>query len=322
MDLVERREWLESKLGRKLPDPVWNELVGEKRAWTGDMTWDEEEMLAGDARSYLRARRRGARDPNSDGRGRTRLAFLRNEHWLRREVFAVCIAAMANEHPEVRAFREEVLGESFPLTYGEALRFVDEDGRVRIDAPYGRRLADLVKTLAETYSWDAEDASWFVLTARYLPLLPTFGVQTNVTRYGQGPKLGTITLTVEAWLPVEIVAQRYQDAQRRLLGKAPRQVTPGRLRLLMFVETRGKDMSWRKRMDLWNQSEASREKERYEDVRNFRKAYMQVRALVLEPEYISAERNKLAARIARRCRIQNELTSRWPNIEPDIDFVR
>jgi hypothetical protein len=318
MDLVERREWLESKLGRKLPDPVWNELVGEKHVWAGDMDWVDEEMLVGDAMSYLRVWRRGARDPNSDGRHLTRTAFLRNQHWLRREVFAVCIAARANEHPEVRAFREEALGESFPLTYDGALRFVDEDGRVRIDAPYGRRLADLVKTLAETYSWEAEDASWFVLSARYLPFLPTFGVETNVTRYGHGPKLGTITLTVEAWLPVEIVAQRYQDTQRRVLGKAPRQVTPGRLRLLMFVERRGKDLSWRKRMDLWNQSEASSKEERYKDVRNFRKAYMQVRALVLEPNYISAERNKRASRDGRRRRIQNELTSRWP----DIDFVR
>ena len=322
MDLVERREWLESKLGRKLPDAVWNELVGEKLVWAGDMTWDEEEKVLGDAESYLRVWRRGARDPNSDGRGSTPSAFLSNQHWLRREVFAVCIAAMANEHPEVRAFREEILGELFPLTYGEALRFVDEDGRVRIDAPYGRRLADLVKTLAETYSWEAEDASWFVLSARYLPLLPTFGLETNVTRYEHGPKLGTITLTVEAWLPVEIVAQRYQDAQRRLLGKTPRHVTPGRLRLLRLVDTRGKDLSWRKRMDLWNQSEASSKEERYEDVRNFRKAYMQVRALVLEPEYISAQRNKLAARDARRRRIQNELTNRGPDIEPDIDFVR
>jgi hypothetical protein len=322
MDLNERREWLEAKLGRKLPDAVWNELVGEKRVWPGDMTWDEEELLVGDAMSYLRARRGGVRDPNSDGRGRTRSAFLRNEHWLRREVFAVCIAAMANEHPEVRAFREEALGELFPLTYGGALRFVDEDGRVRIDAPDGRRLADLVKTLAETYSWEAEDASWFVLSARYLPLLPTFGVETKVTRYGHGPKLGTITLTVEAWLPVEIVAQRYQDAQRRLLGKAPRQVTPGRLRLLKFVETRGKDWSWRKRMAVWNQSEASSKEERYEDVRNFRKAYMQIRELVLEPEYISVERNERASRIARRRRIQNELTSPGPDIEPDIDFIR
>ena len=322
MDLVERRKWLESELGRKLPDAVWDELVGEKSVWTGDMTWDEEELLVGDAESYLRARQGGTRDPTSDRRGLTRSAFLSNQHWHRREVFAVCIAAMANEHPEVQAFREEILGELFPLTYGGALRFVDEDGRVRIDAPYGRRLAELVKTLAETYSWEAEDASWFVLTARYLPLLPTFGVETNVTHYEHGPKLGTITLTVEAWLPVKIVAQRYQDAQRRLLGKTPRHVTPGRLRLLMFVETRGKVLSWRKRMDLWNRSEASSKKERYEDVRNFRKAYMQVRALVLEPNYISAERNKRAARIARRRRIQNELTSRGPHYEPDIDFVR
>jgi len=107
-------------LGRKLPDAVWNELVGEKRVWTGHMTWDEEELLVGDAKSYLRARQGGARDPNSDGRRLTPSAFLRNEHWLRREVFAVCIAAMANEHPEVRAFREEILGELFPLTYDGA----------------------------------------------------------------------------------------------------------------------------------------------------------------------------------------------------------
>ena len=86
----------------------------------------------------------------------------------------------------------------------------------------------------------------------------------------------------------------------------------------MFVETRGKDLSWRKRMDLWNQSEASSKEERYKDVRNFRKAYMQVRALVLEPNYISAQRNKRASRFARRRRIHNDLTSR----RPDIDFVR
>jgi hypothetical protein len=121
---------------------------------------------------------------------------------------------------------------------------------------------------------------------------------------------------------VEIVAQRYQDAQRRLLGKAPRQVTSGRLRLLKFVETRGKDWSWRKRMAVWNQSEASSKEEQYEDVRNFRKAYMQIRELVLEPEYISVERNERASRIARRRRIQNELTSPGPDIEPDIDFIR
>ena len=45
MDLAERREWLESELGRELPEAVWNELVGEKRVWTGDMTWDDDKML-------------------------------------------------------------------------------------------------------------------------------------------------------------------------------------------------------------------------------------------------------------------------------------
>jgi hypothetical protein len=102
MDLVERRKWLETALRRELPDTVWNELVGEKRVWVGDMTWDEEEMLKGDAMSYLRVLREGTANSGSD-EDRNRSPF-RIEHVLRREAFALCAAAMADEHPEVQAF--------------------------------------------------------------------------------------------------------------------------------------------------------------------------------------------------------------------------
>lgn len=308
MDLVERRKWLETKLGRELSDALWNELVGEKRARAGDMTWDEEEMLIGDAMSYLRVLQGGTASSGSD-EDRNPSPF-RIEHVLRREAFALCAAAMADEHPEVQAFREEVLGKSFPLTYGGALRFVDEDGHVRGDAPGGRRLQELVQTLATTYLWKVEDASWWVLCARYIPPPRTFGVETNVTRHEHGPEIGTITLTAEPWVPADIVAQRYKDAQRRMLGKNPRAVGRERLRLLGFVETMGKGMSWRERMELWNKLAASSKKERYEDVRNFSKAYKQVRALVLEPGYKVARRDERVAREARRRRIDDTLTSR------------
>jgi hypothetical protein len=105
----------------------------------------------------------------------------------------------------------------------------------------------------------------------------------------------------------DIVAQRYKDAQRRMLGKKPRAVGQERLRLLGFVETMGKGMSWRERMDLWDKLAASSKKERYEDVRNFSKAYKQVRAMVLGARYVAAKRDEPAAREARRRRIAHAL---------------
>lgn len=107
------------------------------------------------------------------------------------------------------------------------------------------------------------------------PAPRTFDVETNVTRHEHGPEIGTITLTVEPWVPADIVAQRYTDAQRRMLDKKPRAMGRERLRLLGFVETKGKGISWRKRMDLWNALEASRNQKGYKKVRNFRKAYEQ-----------------------------------------------
>lgn len=80
--------------------------------------------------------------------------------------------------------------------------------------------------------------------------------------------------------------------------------------MLAFVETTGKGHSWRKRMDLRNKLEASSEEERYEDERNFRKAYLQVRTLVLEPGYKAPKRKERVARDARRRRIESALTSR------------
>ena len=45
---------------------------------------------------------------------------------------------MADELPEVWAFRDEVLGDSHPLTYEQALNYVDEDGQVGENPPSHR----------------------------------------------------------------------------------------------------------------------------------------------------------------------------------------
>jgi hypothetical protein len=70
----------------------------------------------------------------------------------------------------------------------------------------------------------------------------------------------------------------------------------------------GKGMSWRERMDLWNKLATSSKKERYEDVRNFSKAYKQVRGVMLGPEYVAAKRNEPAASEAHRRRSEGAMT--------------
>ena len=308
MDLEERRDWLEGELGRKIDDPVWKELIDNRYARAGEMDDDDLEDLRRLAQSFLRSRQRNM--PNF-GSKRPRLSPPGQFSWMartpdvRREVFAKCVANAAENHPDVLAFREEVLGDSFPLTYDQALRYVDEDGQVREEAPHARRLEDLTKMLARTFVWRAHDASWFVLCAYYTPPVRTFGVQSNVTRYGSGPEIGTITLTFEPWVPAKTVLGMYKKAQREMLGKQPHQVGKDRLRLLELVETMGEGLSWRERMNLWNELHPRQ----YDDRANFSKACREIRATVLEPGYSVAERDEEAEGENRRRSIKRKLTT-------------
>jgi hypothetical protein len=169
--------------------------------------------------------------------------------------------------------------------------------------------------LAQTFLWRADDASWFVLCALYTPPVLTFSVDTNVARWEHGPEIGTITLTVEPWMPAKIVLAMYKGAQSKMLGKKPHQVSKGRLRLLEFVETMTEGWSWRERMDWWNELHPG---EQYENVRNFRNAYREVRARVLEPGYTPAERDEKGAREERRRSIKRKLKA----IERQLKVIR
>ena len=325
MEQEERRAWLETRVHRKVPDPLWDELVRSKYAKAGEMDEGEEELLVEQARFGLRMRQRNVPD---FGRRISRFSprydipfdYLSPSQvrpdQLRREVFTKCVAYWAEDHPDVLSFRDEVLGDSYPLTYEQALRYVDEDGHVREEAPHARRLKDLTETLARTFLWRADDASWFVLCALYTPPVLTFSVETNVARWERGPEIGTIRLTVEPWMPAKIVLAMYKGAQRKMLGKKkPHQVSERRLRLLEFVETMMEGWSWRERMDWWNELHPG---ERYEDVRNFRNAYREVRARVLEHGYTPAEQDEKAAREERRCSIKRKLKA----IERRLKIIR
>ncbi len=322
MELEERRSWLERKVKGKIADPLWGELVRSRYAKAGEMDEDEEELLVEQARFGLRMRTRNVPDFGMSPRRYSVLYdipwWMANYHDVRREVFAKCVSYVAEDHPDVRSFRDEVLGDSYPLTYDQALHYVDEDGRVREDAPHSRRLEDLAKDLARTYLWRADDASWFVLCAYFTPPVLTFSVESRVSRPEHGPEIGTIILTVEPWLPAEIVVDEYKKAQRKMLGKKSHSVSRKRLRVLELVETMGADLSWRERMDLYNDLFAAEPGEQYKDRSNFRKAYKETRAVVLEPKYTPPEQDEESARDHRRRSIKRKVK----HIEGSLRVIR
>jgi hypothetical protein len=302
MDLEERKVWLEGKVGRPVPDPVWRELKEGNYVQAGDMESYDEDLLVDRTRSYLRVRRRNLPDfgmsPRRFSPDHDIPSCMCRPEDVRREVFAECVANVADELPEVWAFRDEVLGDSHPLTYEQALHYVDEDGQVREDAPHAGRLKNLSEGLANTFVWRAEDAALFVLCNYYTPPVRIFSVEGNVTRHQGGPEVGSITITVEPWLPAETVIDIYKKVQKKMLGKRPHRVSRKRLRVLELVEMMGEGASWRECMEQWN--ELHPEEEKYKDVRNFSKAYKEVREYVLEPGYTALEPDERAAREERR----------------------
>jgi hypothetical protein len=154
MNLEERREWLEASVG-KLPDILWGSLVDDHYATAGQMEEGDEELLFERAKFGLRLARWGRRRHWSDAPDLRRIPrkdpyshpLFMSKAKLRHKVFAECVAHAAAKHPEVLAFREKAL-ESFPLTYKQALHYVDQDGNVRESAPHSDDLKAVTEMLA------------------------------------------------------------------------------------------------------------------------------------------------------------------------------
>src|SRR5215213_7109654 len=104
-------------------------LVEGRYAKAGHMDEGDEEILLAQAKFGLRQARHGyrsrghnapdlGRDPHNDPYSHP---LFMSKAKLRRKVFVGCVARAAAKHPKVVAFREGVLGGSFPLTYKQAL---------------------------------------------------------------------------------------------------------------------------------------------------------------------------------------------------------
>ncbi len=169
-------------------------------------------------------------------------------------------------------------------------------------------------------AWGEAEAARFVLTGEAMPVVALAGHIETFSRDEMGR--GTITLTAEPWVPAETVLRYYREMQKEVLeGRDNRPLSARSLALFGFVTEQAKNAvpevekpdyeafcdgngevdvvpsedelqapkligrpSWRALQQGWNQR-CSDPKWRYEDVRNFRRAFLNVASVMLRPPY-------------------------------------
>jgi hypothetical protein len=121
--------------------------------------------------------------------------------------------------------------------------------------------------------------------------------------------IGTISITVEPWMPVDAVARLYQEARRRMLGKKPRGMGSKSLALVEFVEILAQGLSWRERMNLWNGLYTGDDEYQYMERSNFRRACEKARRLLRTPGYAQAPHGEQVSDEVRRRHIEDHVTN-------------
>jgi hypothetical protein len=135
---------------------------------------------------------------------------------------------------DATASRRWLLGASTP---DPILTIVDERGeRTEDDVWPGSvldRLRGVGEHLARFYGLDPAEAAWFVLIdapPRRDPVAGTISVRTYQTHED-----GRVTLSVDPWVPADVVLEAYRAAQRDLLGRENRQLALRNLRAFRLV---------------------------------------------------------------------------------------
>jgi hypothetical protein len=170
------------------------------------------------------------------------------------------------------------------------------------------------------YPWGVPEAAWFVLTGEATPVVALAG---RIDTFpGEVMWHGTITLTAETWVPAETVLRYYREMQNDVLeGRDNRPLSARSLALFRFVTEQLRNTvpevekpdyevffdsdgevdvtpseeelqasklvgapSWRALQQRWN-GQCSDQKWRYEDVRNFRRAFVNAAQVMLSPPY-------------------------------------
>jgi hypothetical protein len=152
-------------------------------------------------------------------------------------------------------------------------------------------LRQVSERLARWYAWEPAQAVWFVLTDEP-PVRSPLEASITIRSY---PALNgsRVTLSVEPWMPADIVEQSFRAIQRDLLGKENRPLSARNLALFRFDLAQDREvermpegqrvrLTWKERMARWNQEHPT---ECYTEERLFARDVNRARRAVLLHNY-------------------------------------
>lgn len=179
--------------------------------------------------------------------------------------------------------------------HNPVLSWMDEDERLHeVEVWPGTALdwlRQMSERLAKWYDWETAQAAWFVLTDLPPVRAPLEG-QITLRSY---PALSgsRVTLSIEPWMPAEIVDQTYRAIQQDLLGKSNRPLSARNLELYRFVIAQERKAAravdapragptWAQLMERWNDGHPERP---YVQERLFVRDVNRARRTILFPNY-------------------------------------
>jgi hypothetical protein len=209
----------------------------------------------------------------------------------------------------------------------ERLLFTDKDDHVQVVKV--RRLSVLDKLrrrsvrLARHYPWEEAEASCFILTGK-IPKMPAVVGRLHASRDPMYT-YGTITLTVQPWVPADVVYRFYRDMRQGAFAGEHRTVSDRKIAVFRFVvsqyeirppehgkpkyrivdspvgpvprlshKTRAKILrkpqlvkpKWKVMLDRWNERYSDLPyKWSYKDEANFKRDFHEARKTIVHPQY-------------------------------------
>ncbi len=175
------------------------------------------------------------------------------------------------------------------------LHFVDERGKkFSEDVRQGSvmdRLRQLSERLVRTFGFDAAQATWFILTdtsPRRSPLDGNIAVQNHPTHVD-----GRVTLSMDLWVPADVVLRVYRDVQRQRLGRENRPLSLSNLAVYRSVLQDARDAeranpgclppTRAQSMARWNREHPEKQ---YQQEWEFKRDVERAERLVLFPGYL------------------------------------
>ena len=332
-DAEELRTWLRRKLatGGEWFETIWNYLEDEHwlSEYRRDPTLSKEDVFdeASRIEELLTRRypnlesnarfpppRRTSREPPHEV-----VVTLDAYSQRRAQTFSEVAAALAQDHPKVRFFRERFLAGRL-LTNEEAGEFLDAGEGLE-------ELRSLGKELHQAYRWREGDAVWFVLTGEP-PLVPALSarVSLNASIHRYYPNTAEITLTVQPWVNADEVTRVYRDIQRQMLSGDNRRLEDRTLAAVRFVAQQIRERGaepWSRRVERWNREHP---KWRYASFRALRQVFERfVHPHFEAPKYEPYEPTSYQSWRDERRRLKFEqLAERMgPNVAPvNLDRLR